>query len=101
MASVEMENLKVIMQKMMASGFAPKFDGSTDPMQLREVVGKAQMGMQIYPGVEFLPRQFGEMDAEISMPENADESAIIMYIHGGGLIVGNALSSRGSIPSSS
>ncbi len=95
MASEAMENLKVIMQKMMAAGMAPKFGGDMDPMALREVVGKAQMNMQVWPNVEFLPRQFGAMDAEISMPENADESAIIMYIHGGGLIVGNALSSRG------
>ncbi len=35
------------------------------------------------------------MDAEIAMPENADESVIVMYIHGGGLIVGDARSSRG------
>ncbi len=95
MASEQMENLKQIMQRMMAAGMAPKFGEDIDAMNLREVVGKAQMNMQVYPNVEFLPRQFGKMDAEISMPENADESAIVMYIHGGGLIVGNALSSRG------
>lgn len=95
MASEAMENLKVIMKKMMENGMAPKFDDSIDAMNLRDVVGRAQLNMQVYPNVSFLPRQFGEMDAEISMPDDADESAIIMYIHGGGLIVGNALSSRG------
>lgn len=38
MASQEMETLKTGMKMMMEKGFAPKFDGKMDPLNLREVV---------------------------------------------------------------
>lgn len=95
MASMEMEQLKGIMKHMMAQGFAPKFDGSMDPIHLRNVVQAAQEHMAPEPGVTFIPRIFGGIEAEISMPDAAGEDYIIVYIHGGGLICGNARSSRG------
>lgn len=95
MASKEMEGLKGIMKKMMAAGFAPKFDGSVDPLQLRAVVQAAQERMATEPGVTFTQMKFGDMDAELSTPENARDDAVVIYIHGGGLICGNAFSSRG------
>lgn len=95
MASVQMEGLKKIMLQMMDNGMTPTFGNNIDAVKLREIVGTAQMNMQIMPGVEFLPREFGGMEAECCMPNEPDMSAVIMYIHGGGLIVGNARSSRG------
>ena len=79
----------------MKKGFAPTFDGSADPIQLRNTIQAAQERMATEPGVTFVPDQFGDMDAELSVPENSREDAIIIYIHGGGLICGNAFSSRG------
>ncbi len=95
MPSAQMEQLKEIMKNMMASGFAPKFDGSMDPLHLRDVVQSAQEHMPNEPGVEFLPRVYGGIESEISMPSGAEDDYIIIYIHGGGLICGNAFSSRG------
>lgn len=95
MASVQMEHLKVTMQQMMAVGFAPRFDGQIDPMQLRRTVQAAQERMPTEPGVSFIPKTWGGVECEISMPEDAKEDYLILYIHGGGLICGNAFSSRG------
>ena len=95
MASKEMEQLKAGMKMMMERGFAPKFDGSMDPLHLREVVQAAQERMTPEPGVSFVPKTFAGIEAEISMPENVEMDYLIVYIHGGGLICGNAFSSRG------
>ena len=95
MASEQMECLKKIMQQMMAKGLAPTFSGDINPEVLRGVVETAQANMPIEPGVTFTSEKFGDMDAELSVPENAREDAVIIYIHGGGLICGNAKTSRG------
>lgn len=95
MASAEMEQLKAIMRKMMAGGFAPKFDGSADPVHLRQVVQAAQERMATEPGVTFEPETLEGIEAELSIPDHARDDALIIYIHGGGLICGNAFSSRG------
>lgn len=95
MASMEMEQLKGAMKMMMARGFAPKFDGELDPINLRNIVQSAQERMANEPDVEFLPRTYGGIEAEISMPKDATDDYVIVYIHGGGLICGNAFSSRG------
>ena len=95
MASPQMEGLKTIMQQMMARGLAPKFDGSIDPVVLRQVVQGAQARMATEPGVAFESCELGGIEAELSVPERARTDAIILYIHGGGLICGNAVTSRG------
>ncbi|MCR5396732.1 MAG: alpha/beta hydrolase [Lachnospiraceae bacterium] len=95
MASTEMENLKVGMQMMMKQGFAPKFDGEMDPLHLRKVVQDAQERMPAEPGVSFVPITFGGVTGEINSKEGNEKDYIIIYIHGGGLICGNAYSSRG------
>ena len=95
MASKEMEQLKIGMKMMMEKGFAVTFDGSMDPMTLRNTIQAAQERMAIEPDVTFIAEKFGDMDAEISMPADARRDAVIIYIHGGGLICGNAVSSRG------
>lgn len=95
MASVQMEQLKVAMQQMMAAGFAPKFDGKMDPIHLRSVVQAAQAHMALEPGVTYEKCTLGGIEAELSVPENARDDAIVIYIHGGGLICGTAETSRG------
>lgn len=95
MASQAMEQLKIGMKMMMEKGFAVTFDGSMDPITLRNTIQAAQERMPLEPGVTFAAEKFGDMDAELSVPENARGDAVIVYIHGGGLICGNAASSRG------
>lgn len=95
MASTQMEQLKQVMKQMMAQGFAPKFDGSVDPIQLRNVVQTAQAHMALEPGVAYEKCVLGGVEAEKSVPENARDDAIVIYIHGGGLICGTAETSRG------
>ena len=95
MASEAMEQLKQVMKAMMAQGFAPKFDGEMDPLKLRSVVQAAQENMPTEPGVSFIPVEYAGVEGEINRLDNAREDAIIIYIHGGGLICGNAISSRG------
>lgn len=95
MASTQMEHLKQTMQQMMAAGFVAKFDGSIDPQKLRDTIGMAQLRMPTEPGVMFEACTLGGVEAELSVPQNARKDAIIFYIHGGGLITGTALSSRG------
>ena len=55
MASKEMEMLKVGMKMMMAQGFAPKFDGSIDPIHLRHIVQAAQERMAAHISVLLQP----------------------------------------------
>ena len=95
MASAQMEGLKTIMRQMMAKGLAPQFDGNLDPATLRQVIQGAQARMQTEPGVTFTSCELGSIEAELSTPENARTDAVILYIHGGGLVCGNAATSRG------
>lgn len=95
MASHQMEGLKAVMQQMMERGLAARFDGNIDPQRLRSVIQVAQANMPTEPSVVFEPCMMGGVESELSIPENAREDAIIIYIHGGGLICGNAQTSRG------
>lgn len=95
MASAQMEGLKAVMQQMMAQGLAAKFDGDIDPQRLRSVIQVAQANMSTEPGVSFVPCELNGVEAELSVPRNARQDAIIIYVHGGGLICGNARTSRG------
>jgi len=94
MASPQMEMLVCSMKNMIAKGM-PAFDDNIDPYLLRQTIEASQSEMPIEPGVAFIPDQLGSVEAEISMPKNARQDAIIFYIHGGGLICGNAFTSRG------
>lgn len=90
-----MQATKEMIAQMMEIGFVPKFDGGYDPLQLRRTIEKAQNSMTIEPGVKFVEEKFGVMDAELCIPDNDMDDGIIMYVHGGGLVCGNAKSSRG------
>lgn len=95
MASPQMESLKATMKKMMAMGLVAQFDGDIDPQRLRSVVQGAQERMPTEPGISFIPCDLGGVEGEVSMPQNPRKDAVILYIHGGGLICGSAQSSRG------
>ena len=93
MASQQMEQLKAVMKQMMEHG--GKFDGKTDPLNMRTVIEASQARMPTEPGVTFTPDTLGGVEAERCASGNARTDALILYIHGGGLICGNAFTSRG------
>jgi acetyl esterase/lipase len=95
MASQQMEQLKAVMKRMMDQGGMPKFDGEIDPVKMRAVIENAQKRMPAEPGVTFTPDTLGGVEVELCMGVNTRKDALILYIHGGGLICGNAFSSRG------
>lgn len=95
MASIKMEITKAVMKKMMKKGFMPSFDGKLDPIRLRSIIQAAQSHMAIEPNVSFEKGIIAGIEYELSLPKGARSDTIIIYIHGGGLICGNAESSRG------
>ncbi len=95
MASEQMEALKGMMKQMMAAGFAPKFDGEADPLQLRQIVEMAQANMPAEPCVRLEPCTIAGIAGERNVPGNMRDEAVIIYIHGGGFLCGNAVTSRG------
>lgn len=95
MSSAQMQGLKKAMIAMMERGGMPQFGGNIDPIQLRQTIDAATTAMPYAPGITFIPNTFEGVRVELSLPENAREDAIIFYIHGGGLICGNAHTSGG------
>ena len=95
MASEQMENLKAVMKQMITAGLAPKFDETVDPFKLREVVHAAQLRMPRMPGVEFTAVDYNGVEGEKCTKADMRNDYIVFYIHGGGLICGDAFSSRG------
>jgi acetyl esterase/lipase len=55
---------------------------------LRESV-KASEVMKPVKGVEFIPTTLGGIDAEIVRPKKTRKEAVVLYIHGGGFMVGS------------
>jgi acetyl esterase/lipase len=90
-----MQGLIGMMGQMMQQGGMPKFDGEINPARLRGIIEAAQAGMPAEPGVTFKADTLGGIEAELCVPENAREDAVILYIHGGGLVCGNAFTARG------
>lgn len=95
MASIKMEITKVVMKKMISKGFMPSFDGKLDPIRLRNIIQQAQAHMALEPNVSFEKGVLAGIEYELSVPDRVRDDAIIIYIHGGGLICGNAETSRG------
>ncbi len=94
-ASPQMEAVKVATKQMIDQGFGAKFDGSTDPFHLRQIIEMAQEYLAIEPNVEITPVVMGGIEGELQTPQGARDDAILIYIHGGGMICGNAKASRG------
>lgn len=94
MASIQMQSIREMTQAMTNDGM-PQFGEDINPARLRQAVETAQANMPLQEGVEYRPETLGGVEAELSMPQYAREDALILYIHGGGLVCGNARTSRG------
>ena len=95
MASPQMEGLKALMKQMMAGDGMPRFTGDFDPIKLRAVIEESQARMPLLQGVSIQSLTLGGIEAEKCIPEQIESKAVVCYIHGGGLICGNARTSRG------
>ena len=93
-ASPQMEAVKEATKQMIDQGFGAKFDGSTDPFHLRQIIEMAQEYMAIEPNVEITPVMMGGIEGELHTPQGARDDAILIYIHGGGFVSGSASASR-------
>lgn len=91
MPSIEMEMMKNALIQMMDSGIMARFDKDI-------TIDLARSGMKgqsvDFPGVRFESRNLDGIEAERTIHETLNENAILLYIHGGGMISGNAFSSR-------
>ena len=94
MASYLMRVIRETTREMTNSG-QPMFAEEVDAPRLRSYVEVAQANMPLYDGVTYEECELGGIEAELSMPDHAREDAIIIYMHGGGLVCGNARTSRG------
>ncbi|EET60603.1 hypothetical protein BRYFOR_07421 [Marvinbryantia formatexigens DSM 14469] len=94
MSSIQMEAVRMATAAMTNEGL-PSFDEDINPEKLRAAVETAQAAMPLQEGVTYEETTLGGMEAELSMPSYAREDALILYIHGGGLVCGNARTSRG------
>lgn len=94
MSSKEMQGLVGVMRQTMTGGMSTP-DWGDDPLKMRDTMEAAQARMPIAPGVVCTADTLGGVEAQCCTPDKAREDAVILYIHGGGLICGNALTSRG------
>lgn len=94
MSSIQMDAIRITTIEMTNSGL-PAFGEDIDPQRLRDAVETAQAAMPLQDGVSYEQTTLGGCEAELSMPSYAREDALILYIHGGGLVCGNARTSRG------
>lgn len=95
MASEEMQAVVAYITDMMQQSGMPMFGEKIDPVVLRQTIEEAQAAMPLEPDVEFIQGTLGGLEAELSLPEGARQDALILYMHGGGLVCGNAGTSRG------
>lgn len=94
MASMQMQAIRKATAAMTNSGM-PSFGEDINPEKLRTAVETAQAAMPLREGVTIEETMLGGIEAELSMPSGARKDALILYIHGGGLVCGNAKTSRG------
>ena len=68
-----------------------QFNDLGDVPALRERLAKSgSMGGKIPDKVTIVPQPIGDVEAEWITLENIDQNRVILYLHGGGYIVGNA-----------
>ena len=94
MASMAMQMTKKMMKEQCALQGTNRPDGSFDPMRMREASDASMLMLPPEPGVTFEPVQLGIMPGEKCVPAQNSDEAVIFYIHGGGLVAGNAQTSR-------
>ncbi len=94
MASREMEALKRIMA-MLGQGHTAAFGADLNLEHIRSAFARTRAQMPVERGVTFLPDTFGGVETECAVPEGERGDAAVLYSHGGGLICGDAKTSRG------
>ena len=94
MASFLMQTIREMTREMTNSGL-PAFGADIDPVKLRAAVETAQAEMPLQEGVTYEHCTLAGIEAELSVPAYAREDALILYMHGGGLVCGTARTSRG------
>lgn len=73
-------------------------DESTSIPALREIIEKGAGSFGKLPkGVEYKPEQIGNLYCEWIFPEKCRFDRAILYLHGGGLVVGSAKAHRGIV----
>jgi acetyl esterase/lipase len=95
MPSKEMVALCDIMRKTMAQQGMAMFGGNINVPILRATIEQMQKNMPVVPGASIAQLELGGVECEVLAPESVEQDGIIIYIHGGGLICGNAVTSRG------
>lgn len=95
MASNEMTQLRQLMQQMMQQQGMPKSGGKIDYRSLRQNIDMAASRQPIEANTIFAPDNFEGVAVELVTPATLTGDEIIFYIHGGGFMTQNALTSRG------
>jgi len=95
MASQQMEQLKRIMRQMMQMEGMPSFRGPMDHLKLRQNIERSQNMMFVEPKTAFTKLDLNGVEGEVCIPTDRSYQAVVIYLHGGGLICGTAESSRG------
>jgi acetyl esterase/lipase len=85
--------VRTVMKKYLSGPGLPG-SGTFDYRRLREVLDKAYSGHKPEKGCRFQTVDCGGVEAELCVPENLTGDHMVYYIHGGGLICGNCLTSR-------
>lgn len=94
MSSTAMQMTKKMMAQQYRLQGTVGESGSFDPMKLRQANEASLQMLPPEPGVTFTEEKLGILDAELCTCGNVKEDAVIIYIHGGGLVAGNAATSR-------
>lgn len=94
MSSIAMQMTKKMMKEQYAIQGTNREDGIFDPQVMRKASDDSMLMLKPEKGVCFTERKLGSLEAEACVPEKSDGSAVVLYIHGGGLIAGNAKTSR-------
>lgn len=94
-SSETMKHVVALVKQRTEQGLMPKFSENADPMVLRKITEETQLNFPLVPGIQIKELQLNGIDAELVEDINANKDAILVYIHGGGMMCGNAKSSRG------
>lgn len=92
MSSMAMQLTKKMMKEQYA-GINSK-EGAFDPMKMRAASDASLLLLPPEPGVSFTVCRLGILEAEECLPRDVKPGAVLFYIHGGGLVAGNAQTSR-------
>ena len=94
MSSIAMQMTKKMMREQYALQGINRKDGSFDPMTMRAASDASMKQLPPEQGVTFTPVGLGLLAAEECLPAEQESGAVLFYIHGGGLVAGNAETSR-------